>query len=142
MEQTLDLRAIVALLSRNLQIYGTEEDQWGGHISVYNKGRLVLQGVELSNMGQMDTKNAAIEINESFRTLYNPVETTNITQSAIHDCNGICFRAYRSAGFHISTSSFFKAHPIHVDLYQNRNYSINNNAFISALDRPSHVPSQ
>jgi hypothetical protein len=91
-------------------------------------------------MGQIDTKNAGIEFQEVFRALYNKDDISTIQESAIHDCFGICMRAKNSIGFNVTNNIIYKAHPILIDLYQNRNFSIESNALLSALERPSYDP--
>ncbi|MEM7129833.1 MAG: G8 domain-containing protein [Chloroflexota bacterium] len=53
--RTVDERAEVALLSRNIRIQGdagSEPDGFGGHLMVMVRGKLYLDGVELYRMGQ------------------------------------------------------------------------------------------
>ena len=66
------MRATVGHLTRNIKISGTPEDNWGGHIYIYNwivekeqdpinaRGSITFDGVELNNMGQRDCEKAGI----------------------------------------------------------------------------------
>lgn len=57
--KTIDMRAEVGLLSRNIVIQGDEsssKDRIGGHLMIMNSANARLEGVELRNMGQMGEK--------------------------------------------------------------------------------------
>jgi hypothetical protein len=67
----IDMRCTVGHLTRNVKLYGTSEDNLGGHLFVYHYGQdpdqglafhgeIDLTGVELYNMGQKDSNNAGI----------------------------------------------------------------------------------
>ncbi len=57
-DQTFDARAEVGLLTRNIQIVGTEIvrnglDQRGGHVMIAGRSRAYVEGVELRHLGQL-----------------------------------------------------------------------------------------
>lgn len=70
------MRTAVGHLTRNIKISGDGQDGWGGHLLVYEwiyyndvtketsdfRGSMILNGVELNNMGQADSEKAGIHI--------------------------------------------------------------------------------
>jgi len=90
------MRATVGHITRSIKIYGSGLDNWGGHIFVYHwiddkkdppinaRGVIVLDGVELFNMGKRDLEKGGIFF---FQT--NTAGLTSIVKnSAIHDTDG------------------------------------------------------
>lgn len=90
---TLDTRAAVGHLTRNIKIVSGQDAGWGYHLIAYGfhdgvslkAGSLILQGVELYEGGQYDTEKSAIKI---FNTVSN--KTIKITGSSIHNCKSYC----------------------------------------------------
>jgi hypothetical protein len=80
----LDMRGVVALLTRNIKIVGEDVDGWGFRVlitkykdfikKVNYYGFTELHGVELFNGGQLDTLNAGID----FRNIVKNTTRTNL----------------------------------------------------------------
>jgi hypothetical protein len=68
----IDLRSVVGHISRNIKIYGSPDDNWGGSVYVYHwvddskspkvnaRGVVIFDGVEMYNVGKKDTEKAGI----------------------------------------------------------------------------------
>jgi hypothetical protein len=99
---TMDTRAGVGHLTRNIQIKAGDDAGWGFHLvqfgylrtlddksTVTQTGNMTLIGVEFINGGQYDTEAAALQILNVVK--YN--EPTLISKSSFHNCQDFCFRA-------------------------------------------------
>lgn len=80
---TLDMRAGVGHITRNIKIVGNNEGTgagWGCRVLVYQfedgetirRGQAVLQGVEFDNCGQSDSSNSAVDFRYLDNQDYNP----------------------------------------------------------------------
>lgn len=101
---TIDVRAAVGLLTRNIKITkGADPDNWGCRIQLYSyimetnstlpptplNGYIIFDGVEVNGCGQYDTEYAGIKI-EKIGSLTPVTQATSITHSSIRNCNGYC----------------------------------------------------
>ena len=89
----LDMRGEVALVSRDVVIRGTDEDNWGCRILIpgYTQddgkvinGKIYLEGVLIDKCGQRDTEHAALDFNR----LTDTTEFNVITKCSIRDSAG------------------------------------------------------
>ena len=101
---SIDIRAEVLHLTRNIKVQGTNEDSWGAHIvtSHYTdagfvagnlvvtkrKGHAIIDHVEFVNCSQYDTDHAAVRFSK-FKTLRNGDPDSSVTNCAIHNGLGI-----------------------------------------------------
>ena len=101
---SIDIRAEVVHLSRNIKIVGTNTDRWGAHIvtahnqdsqflngqltTVSRKGWAIIDHVEFFNCSQYDTDKAAVRFAD-ISGLGSTDIKSKVTNSAIHDGLGI-----------------------------------------------------
>lgn len=119
-------------------------DGWGGQILVYHwilrdaqeeidaRGNIVLDGVELSNMGQKDNEKAGIHI------LYTNTDgdDTVIRNSSIHDCNGQCMNAFYAHHVILENNVFYNGYKFLMNGHFLEDWQITNNLFVGAKERP------
>ena len=101
---TIDIRAEVVHLTRNIKIVGVNQDRWGAHVvtahnkdslfvngkltSVLRRGWAIIDHVEFKNCSQYDTDKAAVRFADISGLSSNDVRS-KVTNSAIHDGLGI-----------------------------------------------------
>ena len=110
---TLDMRAEVGVLTRNLKIVGANDSDWGCRIitprfSAYNiekkeivdtEGTTIMEGVEIIGCGQRDTYQGALDF--QYLSGANSSELDNIV---IRDGKGIGVNLYASSNVHLKNS--------------------------------------
>ena len=101
---TIDVRAEVLHLTRNIKVQGTNEDKWGAHVvtahnkdsgfvngqlvTVERKGYAIIDHVEFVNCSQYDTDKAAVRFADFFSLTASDTKS-KVTNSAIHNGLGI-----------------------------------------------------
>lgn len=101
---TIDIRAEVLHLTRNIVVQGTNEDRWGAHVvtahnndsgfsngqlvSVQRKGFAIIDHVEFVNCSQYDTDKAAVRFSNFF-ALSSTDKQSSVSNSAVHNGLGI-----------------------------------------------------
>ena len=114
---TLDMRAEVGLLTRNIKVEGTDEDFWGARVYIgeiydpyfdyYYRGRADLDGVELKNVGQANTTLAGLAF-DLLTTGNNDIST--VRRCAIRDSQGYSLRISQSTGVTLENNVFYKSY--------------------------------
>ena len=109
---TLDMRAEVGLLTRNIMIEGTNQDNWGGRVYIAqitsSRGRIDLNGVEMINLGQISTKYAGLTF-DTVTSSTNNGSSSSIVDSVMRDSNGWQLRVMNSTGVTIQNCIFYNA---------------------------------
>jgi hypothetical protein len=95
------------------------------------RGVLILDGVELINMGQFDTEKAAIQ----FFMTNTPGESTIIRNSAIHDSNGQSIHAEYAYHVILDSNVFFNSFQSMIYSMNHVDWTITNNLFIGLQKR-------
>jgi hypothetical protein len=109
--RSLDMRAVVGLLSRNIVIQGSDEGGWGCRIlvtktiekisgvNVDRNGELQFRAVEVRFCGQPSTENAGVHFLNSPGF---PVNNSKIIGSTIHSTYGwgLSFKSAQNIDFH------------------------------------------
>ncbi|MCA8949730.1 MAG: hypothetical protein KDE27_09520 [Planctomycetes bacterium] len=109
---TVDMRASVALLNRNLRVIGTSPvaARWGGDIMIMSNSSAVssvlIKSVELTNMG----KYGALGRYPVHFHLCGDMASTGprIEDCAIHDCHNRCLVIHRTDGVRVANNVFYK----------------------------------
>lgn len=139
---TLDTRAAVGLLTRNIRIMAGDDDGWGFQMIVQGyfdgvkvrSGSVVLQGVEFVNGGQYDTENTALLIKDTVGT-----DPITITQSSFHNCKSYCLDITNINNALIRNNVFYNARVKHVRALQLSSFTFNANLMIAAVKRPNPI---
>jgi len=118
----VDMRGEVVLLSRNIQIEGSDEDGWGCTILttdlddisktpvVQLSGRLIWDNVEVTRCSQRDTERAAVRFNGAIG------RSSSISQSVVHTSQAWSLLVTNSRNIDIVDSSFIGAKAVGVNL--------------------------
>ena len=104
---TLDMRAEVGLLTRNIVIQGANEGTWGGRVYVAqnttSRGRIMLDGVEMINLGQASTKYAGL----TFDQLNSAGRDSSLVNSVMRGSSSWQLRVVTSTGITVKNSIFY-----------------------------------
>jgi hypothetical protein len=140
---TMDMRAGVGHLTRNIKITAGDDAGWGFHVTQFGytetkgddkliwTGNMTLVGVEFVNGGQYDTEVAALEIVNIRRY----TEHTLVTKSSFHDCQDFCLRIDNAYNLEITNNVFFHAKKFHVRALDIFDTTFSNNLMIGVLKR-------
>ena len=142
---TLDMRAGVGHLTRNIKIQAGDDAGWGFRVLIMSyrdnigtdnerlrKGNVILQGVEFIEGGQYDTEKTALQ-------LVNLIgENDNkIIKSSFHNCKSFCLDIENSHHLLIEDNVFFEGRLFHVRALTISDYIFRNNLMIGAIKRPT-----
>lgn len=109
---TMDMRATVGVLDRNIRILkGSDQNGWGYGVLIYawndglfiNTGSGIIQGVQFSEGGQYDTFNSAFGI---INTGAGNVKT-KVTGSSFDHCKDYCMYFSNANNVTIDNNFFF-----------------------------------
>ena len=122
---TIDIRAEVLHLTRNIIVKGTNEDRWGAHVvtahnndsgfsngqlvSVQRKGFAIIDHVEFVNCSQYDTDKAAVRFSNFF-ALNSTDKQSSLTNSVIHNGLGIGVMVTSADNVLVDTNMIFFQH--------------------------------
>ena len=136
---TLDMRATVGLLSRNIMIQGDQEDNWGCNILIYEytdvltnilrAGTAELVGVGVQYCGQADTDRAAFDV-KFVRT-----RTVTLTASSIYQSYGWGINIESSLGVNIIQNVIYYSQNYLLRIYYGNFFDVSNNLLIGAQAR-------
>lgn len=139
---TLDTRASVGHVTRNIKFVSGPDSGWGYTIVVYQMwdgkisraGQATFNGVEFTLGGQYDTEQASL-------VLYNNQDTstaaTVVTASSFSYCRSFCIRGYAHYGAVINNNVFYEARKFHFKLLQINTFTVSNNVMMGAIIRPT-----
>jgi hypothetical protein len=142
---TLDMRAGVGHLTRNIKIVAGDDEKWGftliqfgysrqvGGSPVIDTGKMTISGVEFIRGGQNDTEEAALQV----FNIRAQTEHTIITKSSFHDCQDICMKLNNAFDHEITHNVFFNARKYHVLALQTYHFNFTNNLMIGVINRPT-----
>lgn len=136
----LDMRAEVGLISRNVIIKGSQEDNWGCKILTaglfdvnnnYLEGLTQLKGVLIENCGQRDEETGALD----FRLLKGNHGVNRIMNSSLVNLDGWGIRLSSSVNVSISDNVMYNALKYGVYLKNCENIKFYNNLLIRIINR-------
>ena len=140
---TLDMRASVGVLDRNIKILGNSDPNgWGFGVVIYawkdtsdfwNSGNGVVQGVQFQNGGQTDTLNAA------FNVINTVVGTTKmlLTGNSFEGCGAYCMYFSHANNLTVTNNYVFMGQKFLVYAEFMYLYSFTGNVLVGAQSRPS-----
>lgn len=115
---TLDTRAGVGHITRNIQVVSGPDYTWGYRVLVYGflfsdvltVGNVQIYGVEFAYGGQFDTEMSTMDINNI------PIGSnlSVITSSSFHDCMSFCMNIQNVDSFLITNNVYYNAKNFHV----------------------------
>jgi len=139
---SIDIRAEVLHLTRNIRVQGTNEDRWGGHIvtahnkdsgfiagqlmTIERKGDSIIDHVEFVNCSQYDTDNAAVRFADFF-ALTDEDTPSSLSNSVIHNGLGIGVMVTKADGVTIDNNMIFFTHTGGVYMKESHSTTITNN---------------
>ena len=142
---TLDTRARVGHLTRNIKFVAGADSGWGYTLVQYGfmdtdtdvikTGNLILKGVEFVNGGQYDTEEAALMIKD----IRINTTSTLITDSTFHNCQDFCMNIDNAYDVEITNNVFYNAKKFHVQTIDMFKFKFSNNLMIGALKRTTTV---
>jgi len=125
----LDIRGEVVSLTRNVKIVGDGE-YWGGQLltadifefdGTIREGSTIVDAVEFKNMGQIDTRRAAIRFENAEGKRH------QVSNCAVHHSNTWALNSLRSMNIIIENNVFFKLKQTCLSVDQSRSVTVNNN---------------
>lgn len=137
---TLDTRAAVGHLSRNIKIFSGADQAWGYQIIVngyidnvtLRSGSVIFKGVEFINGGQYDTENTALKLINTVGT-----DDIQISESSFYNCLSYCLDVNNINNAIIKNNVFFNARVHHVRANKLNSFTFTNNLMIAAVKRPT-----
>ena len=146
---TLDTRAAVGHLTRNIKFISGSDSGWGYTLHVYGyrdtftnddgdevevlrTGSVNLQGVEFYEGGQYDTEQSAVRIENAIGDKDNV-----LSKNTFHDCKSYCMYIDNAQKVNINKNVFYNGRLFHVRATAVRDYSFKDNLMIAATNRPT-----
>lgn len=141
----LDMRAEVGNLTRNIVIESDFEDQWGCTILTHSfvstggdkeihQGKLTLDGVEIRNCGQKDTRKAAVD----FNWLKEPNELQTVTRSSFNNGQGWAVNMYNSSGISFTDNVIFDARRYGIYMEKVSDVLVEGNLIVGVKERENY----
>jgi hypothetical protein len=138
---TLDARARVGHVNRNIQIVPGPDAGWGFTVIVYGFldgtvlriGSVQLNGVQFISGGQLDTLNAPLYFLNSLNGNY----SSSITNTSFLHCKADCIYIQNSQNISIDSNVFYDAWVIAVEADNVLSVNITNNLIIGVDERPT-----
>lgn len=131
---SVDMRAEVVLLSRNIKIQGQDVEGWGGQIltsdfleenGVWRNGITLMDNVEIYNCSQVDTQKAALRFDSSLSGY------SKISNSAIHHGLGWGLMMTNAANVVLQNNVIFDFSTIGGNIMTSNNITIDGNLFFN-----------
>ena len=142
--KTLDMRAEVGHLSRNIVIEGDKTDNWGMNILTPNyitnksgtqiQGNLRVHGIEVRGGGQRDTSKAAFD----FQYVRKSIGTHTIHKCAIHDGQGWALNLFATQGVDFTKNVIYNSRKFGIFLQSAKHINISNNLLIRVRERENY----
>ena len=147
---TLDMRAEVGNLSRNIVIEATEEGTLGCSILVPRytldapvtetvQGSLILDSVEVAKCGQKDTDNAAVNLRKLEKI---GSDTIKIMYSSIRDSQGRAMTMMGAKGVSVTHNVIFNSRKIGIYMEEEADVSVENNLMIKVRSRENYISTE
>ena len=143
---TLDQRAEVGVLTRNIKIIGADDSDWGCRIitpkytaresggpRVTIEGNIYLQGVEISACGQRDTFQGSLDF-----PFLNGASRNEINNCVIRDGKGIGVNLEGAANVHFIDSIITNVRKFGIYVRAPNNLSFNRNLILNIVKRPEY----
>ena len=144
--KTLDMRAEVGYVDRNIVINGSDEDEWGcsvlvpqydyigGDTPVNIQGELTLDGVMFERCGQRDAGKGAVDLRE-----LNPSTTVqSITNSSIINSLGWSLGAYNSGGLTFNDNIVYNSKKFGIYMESVSKATLERNLVIGVRERENY----
>ena len=143
----IDMRAEVGNLTRNVKIVSVEGDYWGCTIVTPNildeagnsrnqlvQGNIKMDGVEIKDCGQRDTKKAAIDMN-----FVKDTEGSNfIKNSSFHSGQGWAVNLYATKGFDFINNVVYNPRKYAIFIQDSQEVKIDNNLLVGIKKRENY----
>ena len=137
---SLDMRAIVGVLNRNIRILRDDTAQeWGGSVIIYgykeannvHSGSAAIDSVQFQSGGQFDSERAALNV---LGTATGSSATT-ATNSAFENCLGQCVYIRDAKNLNVNRNFFFEGQNFLVYTENTESYTFTHNVMIGARNR-------
>ena len=145
---TLDARARVGHVNRNIQIVPGPDAGWGYSVIVYGyqdgntvngtlrRGSVQLNGVQFQDGGQSDTLNAPLV----FLNNPNSISTSVVTATSFINCKARCIFVKNSRNISIDNNVLYNAWVMGIEALTSNDINITSNIIIGVYDRPTLPP--
>ena len=142
---SLDTRARVGHISRNIQILAGPDAGWGFSIYVYGYtddfgvkhiGSAQLIGVQILNGGQLDSRNSPLV----FKNLIESNRTSNVIGSSFVNCKAFCINVDIVRNVSITNNVLYNAWVFGVQATGMQHFNFTSNLIIGVTGRPTINP--
>lgn len=126
----VDIRGEVVSLTRNVKVIGEDLEGWGGQIltadifeydDTVRSGQTIMDSIELDNMGQVDTRRAAIRFENAAE------HSHSVSNCAVHNSLTWAVNVVRSAKVRLENNVFFELRAVGIGVDSSKDVVVHNN---------------